>query len=244
MEEMQAYYKPGCLWHWKRGKPLKEGGPYRLLFAWEGKIFGEATAKITHDIDPGDRGEYDFAFKLQDYTDRKSVALEDLPLTLKQLKHHRDLIKLDEQILKKYDALIGSPSALELVRHYTFILDQDYSRSQIREQVGGNPEPYLPTVDGRVVCACLKTKLNGRAPEVILVGRGPGVERAGDILSQQATPIPVFIKRGPNRWTYRGMWRKKGSSQLPQDIEREADARQGTISRVIYMEPLNLPNES
>ncbi len=104
-EELKRDYHPGMHWHWKRGKPLKEGGPYRLLFAWEGVVFGEGTAKVTRTIEATARGDYDFAFVLEHYTDHKPVAISDLPLSINQHKHHRDLIRLNERILMKYDAM-------------------------------------------------------------------------------------------------------------------------------------------
>ena len=119
----------------------------------------------------------------------------------------------------------------------TFIVGQDYSRRQIHEQLGGSLQSYLPTVDGAVVCACLRPDLNRRAPEVILVGFGSGIQRAGDMLIRQTAPIPVFIKRVSGCWTYRGGWSVGRRSQLPADIEQESGVtRRGTVSWVIFME--------
>jgi hypothetical protein len=105
IDDLELNYKPGKYWHWMHGKPLNEGGPYRLLLAWENKIFGEATAKITHQIEPLPPGEYNFAFVLMDYNERKQVDLGALPLTPGQLQSHRDLIKLNQDILNRYDQL-------------------------------------------------------------------------------------------------------------------------------------------
>ncbi len=118
-----------------------------------------------------------------------------------------------------------------------FILGRDYTRRQIHEQLGGSVISYLPTSRGAVVCACLKPDLNRKAPEVILVGYGAGIERAGDLLSRQREPVPVFVKRDTNCWTFRGLWKVRDSSQSPDVIEAESgDSRRGTVSRVVFME--------
>ena len=55
----------------------------------------------------------------------------------------------------------------------SFQISRSYTRNQIHKVLGGNLEQYLPTVDGRVVCACLQSKYNPEAPDVILVGDSP-----------------------------------------------------------------------
>ncbi len=39
-----------------------------------------------------------------------------------------------------------------------FAIGQAYTREDIHEQVGGSVQSFLPTVDNRVVCACLSKK--------------------------------------------------------------------------------------
>jgi hypothetical protein len=96
--QLKGEYEPGMLWHWIRSRPMKSGGPYTILFAWEGDIFGESTADVTQKIeDPA----YNFAFKLNDYEERQSVKLDDLPVP----RRPRDLIKLTPEILAKYRKL-------------------------------------------------------------------------------------------------------------------------------------------
>ena len=99
--ELKGEYEPRLLWHWKLSRPLNEGGPYTLLFAWEGKIFGEGTADVTHAVE---NAQYNFAFRLNDYEVRKSVALADLPVP----RRSRSLIKLTPEILAAYHKLAGS----------------------------------------------------------------------------------------------------------------------------------------
>ena len=118
-----------------------------------------------------------------------------------------------------------------------FDIGTDYTRRQIHEALGGSVQSYLPTAHGRVVCACLRTDINPQAPSVVLVGRGERIEHAGDILASQREPIPVFLKRISNAWTYRGLFHVRHSSQLPADIQPlAAAASRSTVTRVIHLQ--------
>ena len=85
-----------------------------------------------------------------------------------------------------------------------FKIGEAYTRRQIHEVLGGSVQIYLPTVQGRVVCACLTTKMNPGAPHVILVGNKPRVLQAAHQLVKQAEPIPIFLKKASNAWVYAG----------------------------------------
>jgi hypothetical protein len=100
----KEFSRKGLMWHWKWKNALREGGPYRILFAWEGKVFGEGLAKITHNIERSMYPEYNFAFFVSKYRKRKKVSLADLPLGNREI-HHHSLIKLDRAILAAYDRL-------------------------------------------------------------------------------------------------------------------------------------------
>jgi hypothetical protein len=99
-----------------------------------------------------------------------------------------------------------------------FIIGRDYTRNQIHAHLGGSKQSYLPTKNGEVVAACLTKELNPRAPQVVLCGLGERIAPAGEALAQQSVPIPVFIKRAPNRWEYQGMFRVKESFTGGQDF--------------------------
>ncbi len=86
-----------------------------------------------------------------------------------------------------------------------FIIGKNYTRDQIHNQLGGSKQAYLPTVSGNVVAVCVKPELNPRAPNVVLCGNGPVITSAGAALAKQRDPVPVFIKKGTNRWEYQGL---------------------------------------
>jgi len=45
-----------------------------------------------------------------------------------------------------------------------FIVGKAYTREDIHDEVGGQVQSSLPTVDGQVVCACLSKNMNPNAP--------------------------------------------------------------------------------
>ena len=88
-----------------------------------------------------------------------------------------------------------------------FKISSEYTRDEIHDHLGGSKQSYLPTVSGTVVAACLTSELNPRAPNVVLCGRGPVIAAAGAALAKQTESVPVFIKRGTNRWEFQGAFR-------------------------------------
>jgi len=88
-----------------------------------------------------------------------------------------------------------------------FAIGSEYSRDEIHAVLGGSKQAYLPTVGGQVVAVSVKPELNPRAPSVVLCGQGPIIAAAGAALAQQHGPLPVFVKRGVNRWEYKGKLR-------------------------------------
>lgn len=116
----------------------------------------------------------------------------------------------------------------------------EYTRAEIHAQLGGSQQSYLPHKAGVIVAACLDPALNPQAPLVILCGNGPDIRKAGDLLAQQATPIPVFIKKAPKRWVYQGWFQVAESCTEPADCAPYVDASGRAlvkISRVILLEP-------
>ena len=85
-----------------------------------------------------------------------------------------------------------------------FNVGSEYTRNVIHSHLGGSKQSYLPTVAGTVVAACIKPKLNPQAPNVILCGKGPVIAASAAALAKQTEPVPVFIKRGVNRWEFQG----------------------------------------
>ena len=114
---------------------------------------------------------------------------------------------------------------------------QRYTREQIAAAHGGSPIEFLPSVSGRVVCACLRTDpaYNPEAPRVILPGRGRRREQTAAVLRRQRDAIPIYIKQVPNAWKFVGFYEVENSTQARAEIARyEKQTRRGVTS-VIYM---------
>src|ERR1022692_3483438 len=79
---------------------------------------------------------------------------------------------------------------------------QSCTRNEIAAEHGGGNVEYLPHVDGRVVCACVRPDYNPEAPRVILAGHDADVQHWAAVLCQQGSSIPVYLKRHTNDWEY------------------------------------------
>jgi len=88
-----------------------------------------------------------------------------------------------------------------------FNVGSEYTRDDIHDRLGGSKQSYLPTTSGRVVAACVKLEMNRQAPKVIICGKGKVIASNGATLAAQHDPIPIFIKRGVNRWEYQGTFK-------------------------------------
>lgn len=86
----------------------------------------------------------------------------------------------------------------------SFVKGQEYTLDAIRAVVGGETMSYLPQRGSRIVCGRFTTEMNPEAPERVLVGNPPKVQRKAQLLSQQGGVLPVFMKVGPARWRFHG----------------------------------------
>lgn len=103
---LEKVWESDKLWHWKRSHPLKEGGPYTILFALNGKVWGDTKAETTQKISPRvRRKDFNFAFR---FLERPSILARTNPADLESLvgrglaHRHRDLIVLRQEMLEKY----------------------------------------------------------------------------------------------------------------------------------------------
>lgn len=118
-----------------------------------------------------------------------------------------------------------------------FELGQNYTRQEIHDQLGGDLQSYLPIANGRAVCACLNRDKNPEAPNVVVVGTGPGIENAGELLAMQVGSIPVFLKQESNAWTFQGSFEVARSTQDPAELAPYKTANGSEITRLIYLKP-------
>ena len=125
----------------------------------------------------------------------------------------------------------------------TFIPGADYTRLEIYNALGGNVQTYLPVKNGQVVAACLRLDINPGAPNIILCGTGLRIRHAGLRLAQQRSPLPIFIKQAPTRWTYQGLFKVTGSCTDPEECApyiTDSGRDPAEISRVVLLEAVTV----
>ena len=135
---------------------------------------------------------------------------------------------------------VDSGSPVQMTPH-TFDLGRTYTRTEIHDALGGGVQDYLPHVDGVVVCGCFNPDLNPDAPDVVLPGFGPGIERWAEVFAGQRTAVPCFLKRATNAWEYVGEFRVRELSRSQAEIERWAAVahRKRDVSMVLHMEEVH-----
>lgn len=100
--------------------------------------------------------------------------------------------------------LIGARAAPRALSR-SFDVGSIYTLEEIRVVLGGETMSYLPQKGGRIVCGRFAMDMNPGAPEVILVGDPPKVQRKAQLLARQGGVLPVFLKSAPGRWRYHGL---------------------------------------
>jgi len=90
-----------------------------------------------------------------------------------------------------------------------------YTRSQIREVLGGSVRAALPTCRGRVVCACLTHERNPRAPQEMLVGNVERAVRLARVFAASGEAVPVFVRVRSGGWEYAGARRVRAMIDDP-----------------------------
>jgi hypothetical protein len=119
-----------------------------------------------------------------------------------------------------------------------FQLKRSYSRREIHNALGGGSvQSYLPTVNGRVVAGCFKTKLNPEAPYRIFAGAGPIIRSSAHIAAAQREPFPVFIKQGNKQFEFIGNYRGAGIDESATTIrDANRDSRRTNVTAVLTLE--------
>lgn len=115
-----------------------------------------------------------------------------------------------------------------------------YTREYIHTACGGNKQSFLPTKNGKVVAACLRTDLNPQAPDIIICSSSASARAAGKTLAAQGDAIPVFIKMETDAFRFVGVFAVGESLTVPLDCApyiRNTGFTSGQVSRVLKMKP-------
>jgi hypothetical protein len=126
---------------------------------------------------------------------------------------------------------------------------RNYSRDEIHRIVGGQLQTYMPHVNHRVVCICLRKDINpafdeARDPseqdlKVILVGEGDGVEAAATMLTNQyKDEIPTFVKKASDAWEFKGYFEfhsETTNKDAIRDYSKYAETKSGKIVKILFV---------
>jgi hypothetical protein len=111
-----------------------------------------------------------------------------------------------------------------------------YTREQIHGLLGGGLQDYLPHQDGQVVCGCFRRDTNPNAPDIILPGNGPDIQKWARVFREQSYPIPIFIKRESNAWEYVGDYEVERWADNSSEIVRYAKLSERTdVTSVLFL---------
>lgn len=98
-------------------------------------------------------------------------------------------------------------------------------------------DDYIRTKDGEVKGLALRLDLNERAPEVIVVGKGPRIERRARLLLDTPHAVPTYVKRGTNAWEYLGEYRATAYRTDKSTIAQyRGDRRTDEIAGILFLE--------
>ena len=111
-----------------------------------------------------------------------------------------------------------------------------YTRGEIHRILGGGVRDFLPHQDGQVVCGCFKKETNPNAPDIVLPGRGKGIQHWAEVFRAQTNPIPVFIERAVNEWEYVGDYRvDRWTDEQSEIAEYSAETNRNDITSVLFL---------
>ena len=90
-----------------------------------------------------------------------------------------------------------------------------YTRAQIHGAVGGSARAALPTRGGKVVCVCLTTEKNPRAPDEMVIGGKDRAVRLARAFAASGEAVPVFVRARRGGWEYAGERRVRSVIDAP-----------------------------
>ncbi|MCL2895337.1 hypothetical protein [Brenneria tiliae] len=128
-----------------------------------------------------------------------------------------------------------------------FSIHEQYTRTQIQKEVGGELQTYLPQRKGIILAGCFNKELNPDCPHEVQAGKGVRVtEKAKLLISQPDTVFPVFVKdrRNNRKYKFVGHFRCISGSNDPEIIKaaEQRSGRTGKLSYVLSLESVVLPD--
>lgn len=110
------------------------------------------------------------------------------------------------------------------------------STKELAQRTAGGDD-YIRTKNGVVVGVALRLDLNEGAPEVVVVGKGPRIERRAELLRDTMNSVPTYVKRGTNAWEYLGEYNAKAYRTDRQTIKEYCGTRPPqTVAGILFLE--------
>lgn len=80
------------------------------------------------------------------------------------------------------------------------------STEELKRKLAGG-DCFIRTKDGEVKGLALRPDMNPQAPKRVIVGTGPEMVRRAKLIVDCNKAVPVYMKRGTNKWQYMGYYR-------------------------------------
>ena len=74
-------------------------------------------------------------------------------------------------------------------------IGQIYSRDEVTEMVGAGGDDYILTKNGKVHAITLNPEMNPKAPEIVIVGKGPQVQKRAHLLVESKKSFPSHFSK-------------------------------------------------
>lgn len=120
-----------------------------------------------------------------------------------------------------------------------FTVGKQYSVKEIAAVLGGELQTYLPQKSGRIVAGRFNKQMNPEAPEKVYPARAPRVVEKADLLVEQRSPVPVFLKdkKSSSGFRYMGRYRAVEFKRDAQSIgEAQRQSGRSDLAGILELE--------
>lgn len=101
-------------------------------------------------------------------------------------------------------------------------------------------DDYIRTYNNEVKGLALRLDLNERAPEIIIVGKGPRIEHRAELLLNTPHAVPTYAKIKTNSWKYLGEYRATAYRTDRQTIKQyRGKRRTEDIAGILFLESVD-----
>ena len=109
------------------------------------------------------------------------------------------------------------------------------------QEITAGGDGFIRTKNNTVKGLAVTTTLNPEAPEIVVVGKGPNIEKNAQRYLEQDEYVPLYIKQAVNQWSYAGDFKAIQYSTDPSIIEKHR--RHRPINKVAGILFLSKNNE-